>query len=107
MVDKTYVRLDDTGTYRVGGTRARLDTIVYEYLQSGSADSVTQAFPQIGLENIYGALAFYLANREEVHVYLKRRETEAEKMRALVESMPTPPVIERLRAMKAAQRNQP
>ena len=85
MVNKSYVCLDEGGTYRVGGTRARLDTVVYEYLQSGSAETIADAFPGIGLENVYGALAFYLANREEVHEYLKRRESEAEILRAQVE----------------------
>jgi uncharacterized protein (DUF433 family) len=107
MVTKTYVRLDDGGTYRVGGTRTRLDTIVYEYLQSGNAESVARAFPQIGLENLFGALAFYLANRQEVDEYLKRRESEAEKARAEIEARPVPPVVARLRALKTAKQNQP
>ena len=106
MTNKTYVHLDDEGTYRVGGTRARLDAVVNEYLQGGTAESIAEAFPGIGLENVLGALAFYLANREEVHEYLKRRETEAERNRAEIEAQPVPPVVARLRALKAAKQNQ-
>ena len=98
MVEKTYVALDPGGTYRVGGTRMILDLIVYEYLRGGTAECVAEAFPGVGMENIYGALAFYLANREEVHDYLKRREAEAQRIRAEVETLPVPPVVGRLRA---------
>ena len=107
MENKTYVRLDAGGTYRVGDSRMTLDSIVHEYLRGGSAECVAQAFPNVGKENIYGALAFYLANYDEVHEYLKQREAEAHKIRAEIEAQPVPPVVARLRALKAAKQNQP
>jgi uncharacterized protein (DUF433 family) len=107
VVIKMYVELDSGGTYRVGGYRTTLDFIVYEYLHTGSADRVVKRFPDTGEENVYGALAFYLANKDEVHEYLKRREAEADQLRAQVEALPKSPAIERLRAIKAAKQNQP
>ena len=106
MAEKSYVRLDPGGTYRVGDTRVTLDSLVYAYLQSGSAQKVAEAFPRVDMENIDGAIAFYLANREEVHEYLKRREAEAQRLRSQLEAQPVPSVVARLRATKAAKQKQ-
>jgi uncharacterized protein (DUF433 family) len=107
MVNKTYVQLDGGGTFRVGGSRATLDVIVRQYMLDGTAEAVANAFPGIGLENIYGALAFYLANRDEVDQYLQRRQAEAASIRAEIEAQPVPPVVARLRELKAARQSQP
>ena len=107
MVSKIYVRLDPGGAYKVGDTRVSLDSVVYAYLEGGSAESVEQSYPGLGMENIYGALAFYFANRDEVNEYLKKQEALAEKIRAEIEAQPVPPVVARLRALRAAQQGQP
>ena len=41
-----------------------------------SPDTIAENFPVLTLEEVYGAIAFYLANREEVDAYL--RETDAQ-----------------------------
>ena len=105
MIDKTYVRLDPGGAYKVADSRVSLDSVVYAYLQGGSAESVDKAYPGLGMENIYGALAFYLANRAEVDEYLKTQKALFEKLRD--ESIQNPSsVMQRLRAIKAAQSEQ-
>ncbi len=106
MINKTYVEMDDSGTYRVGGTRMTLDVLLRQYFLDGTAESVAQAFPSLGLENIYGALAFYLANREEMDAYLKRREKEAAKLRAEIEAIPNP-AWDRLRDIKRERQGRP
>ena len=63
------------GGYWVGATRVPLDSIVYDFLDGMSSDSIGENFPVLTLEEVFGALAFYLAHREEVDAYL--RETDA------------------------------
>jgi hypothetical protein len=56
------------------------------------------------LEEVYGAIAFYLANREEVREYLQRQEQLWEQLRQQSELTPSP-VVERLRALRKATKN--
>ena len=64
-----YVEQRDEG-YWVAGTRVSLDSIVYAFLDGQTAESIAQSFPVLTLEQVYGAIAFYLANRSEIDTYL-------------------------------------
>jgi hypothetical protein len=43
---------------------------VYAFVQGQTAESIAQSFPLLSLEQTYGAIAFYLANRPTVDAYL-------------------------------------
>ena len=58
-----------------------LDSIVYAFLAGQSAESVAQAFPLLTLDQLYGAIAYYLAHREEIDRYLEMREKDFEAKR--------------------------
>lgn len=75
IMNHQYVAKHDGG-YWVAGTRVSLDSIVYDFLDGMSPDSIAENFPVLTLEEVYGAIVFYLANREEVDAYL--RETDAQ-----------------------------
>ncbi len=64
-----YVEQRDGG-YWVAGSRVSLDSIVYAFLNGQSAESIAQSFPVLTLEQVYGAIAFYLANRSKIDTYL-------------------------------------
>lgn len=70
-----YVEQRD-GVYMVAGTRVSLDSIVYGFLAGQSAESIAQAFPVLALEQVYGAIAFYLAHRDDVADYLEARRRD-------------------------------
>lgn len=79
-MNKQYVeRMDDM--YRLAGTRVSLDSIVYAFWRGQTAESIAQSFPVLTLEQVYGALTFYLANKSEVDTYLEQAEAEFEAMR--------------------------
>jgi uncharacterized protein (DUF433 family) len=42
--------------YVVADSRASLDSIVYAFLSGQSAEAITQAFPVLNLEQVYGAI---------------------------------------------------
>ncbi len=69
------------GRYLVANTRVSLDSIVYAFLSSQSAESIAQAFPVLTLEQVYGAIAFYLAHREDGGRYLETGRHEFETAR--------------------------
>lgn len=75
-----YVVKRDEGFW-VAGKRISLDSIVYAFRRGQSPESIRRSFPLLTLEEIYGAIAFYLANQTEVDSYLIEEEKEFEKMR--------------------------
>jgi len=42
---------------------------------------IAQSFPVLSLEQVYGAIAFYLANRSEIDAYLAKAEVSFESLR--------------------------
>ena len=64
------------GVYSVSGTRVALDSIVYAFLSGQSAEAIAQAFPVLNLEQVYGAIAYYLAHREGIDRYLAARRQD-------------------------------
>jgi uncharacterized protein (DUF433 family) len=74
-VSPTYVEQSD-GRYVVTSTRVSLDSIVYGFLAGQSAESIAQAFPVLRLEQVYGAITFYLGHRDELDRYLKARRQD-------------------------------
>ncbi len=67
----------DRGDYiRVQGTRVGLDVIVEEFHKGTTPDRIQQAYPTVTLEQVYGTIAYYLHNQEEVDEYI-RQDREA------------------------------
>lgn len=75
-----YVEQQDD-TYMIGGTRVSLDSIVQAFVSGDSAETIAQAFPVLSLEQVYGAITFYLAHREEVDRYLAARQRDFDAQR--------------------------
>jgi uncharacterized protein (DUF433 family) len=58
------------GEYRIAGSRVSLDSIVQAYRNGQTAESIAQSFPGVTLEQVHGALAFYLAHQAEIDAYI-------------------------------------
>ncbi len=71
--ERSYVRTDERGVMRVGSTRVMLDSIVAAFQQGHSPETIQQQYPALTLEEVYGAVAHYLAHHDEVHAYLARQ----------------------------------
>jgi uncharacterized protein (DUF433 family) len=79
-MNKQYIEQRE-GVYWVAGTRVSLDSIVYAFLDGQTAESIAQSFPVLTLEQVYGAITFYLANRPVIDAYLRCEEAAFETMR--------------------------
>jgi uncharacterized protein (DUF433 family) len=77
---KEYIEQRDGGYY-IAGTRVSLDSVVYAFLRGESPEGIAESFPALSLEHIFGALAFYSANRETVDAYLSAGRAEFEALR--------------------------
>jgi hypothetical protein len=58
-----------------------LDSIVYDFLEGQTAENIAQAFPILSLEQTYGSIAFYLANRPAADAYLGTARDDYEAQR--------------------------
>jgi Protein of unknown function (DUF433) len=96
---KTYVRIDEHEVLRVGNSDVMLDSVVASFQQGASAETIQQQYPSLSLEEVYGAIAWCLANAEEVAKYLERQAAVWERERAKAATRPSP-VLQRLRALR-------
>jgi uncharacterized protein (DUF433 family) len=69
---KDYIEQRD-GNYYVVGTRVSLDSIVHAFRQGESPETICQNFEVLQLEEVYGAIAYYLANQSAIDAYLVRQ----------------------------------
>lgn len=79
------------GGYYVIGSRVSLESVIYPFLDGASPETIVDEFPTLSLEQVYGAVTFYLANRAEIDAYL----TETEKLweEARKNQSPIPPAL--------------
>jgi uncharacterized protein (DUF433 family) len=96
---KQYVEQQDQG-YWLEGTRISLDSVVYAFLNGESPESIAQNFPLLSLEQVYGAIAFYLANREMVDRYLEAGEAEFQQLQESFREK-SPLLYQKLKAAQA------
>lgn len=68
-----YVERRNGGYYLIG-SRVSLDSVAYEFLRGESPEGIVQAFPSLSLEQVYGGITFYLANRSAMDAYLREGE---------------------------------
>ena len=100
-----YVRTDEHGVMRVGGTHVMLDSVLAVFEQGHSPESIRSQYPSLTLEQVYGSITYYLANRPEVEEYLRRQNALWASTRAHSEQQANP-ARDRLRAMKATPAGQ-
>ena len=62
------------GGYYVAGTRISLDSVVAYFNNGESAETIWQNFPSLTLDQVYGAIAFYLSHRDEVDQNIREGE---------------------------------
>jgi uncharacterized protein (DUF433 family) len=80
-MEKRYVETRDAG-YWVAGTRVSLDSIVLAFLDGLSPETIAaECFPVLTLEQVYGAITYYLAHHAEIDRYLQQVDDEFDALR--------------------------
>jgi uncharacterized protein (DUF433 family) len=95
---KTYVEQDSQGTIRVGAVGVSLDSVVIAFQEGQSPETIQRLYPTQNLEEVYGAITYYLANREMVDRYLERQEQLWRQVRQRADQN-TSPVVQRLSSL--------
>lgn len=84
--DNPPLRVDESGTVRVGIGRITLDLIVEQFENGMTPEGMVQAYDTLVLADVYAVIAYYLQHRDEVREYVRRRKEEAETLRAKIEA---------------------
>ena len=76
-----YVESMPDGGYRIAGTRVSLDSIVHAYWDGQQPESIVANFPTISLEQVHGAIAYYLRNRSAIDRDMAMRNESWDELR--------------------------
>ena|SRR5579872_3932926 len=80
------------GSFYLIGSRVPLERIVYEFQNGAAPEAIRLDYSTLSLEQIYGAITFYLANKEEIeHDMSDRRRIEEEVIKS---QPPLPPELQ-------------
>jgi uncharacterized protein (DUF433 family) len=75
-MDKQYVEHHNDG-YWISGSRVSLESIIFAFQDGISPETiVAEYFPVLTLEQVYGAITYYLSHRDEIDNYLQQVEAE-------------------------------
>ena len=96
---KEYIEERSGGLY-VAGTRVSLASVAFHFRQGALPETILQNFPSLAsLENVYGAIAYYLANQAKVEEYLKAQQQKWQEFQKAAEPLP-PSLCERLEGIR-------
>jgi uncharacterized protein (DUF433 family) len=100
-----YVERRDGSLYLIG-SRVPLAAVVHDFKNGDAPETIQSNFSTLSLEQVYGAITFYLGNKEEVEKDLmERRRIEDE----FIKTHPAPPELkqklERAREQTLARRS--
>ncbi|MBT4497917.1 MAG: hypothetical protein HOC74_09370 [Gemmatimonadetes bacterium] len=106
-MEKQYVEKRDQG-YWVTDSRVSLDSVILAFLDGLSPETIAaECFPVLSLEQVYGAVTFYLAHQTEIDAHIQRAEIEYESLRKATRAT-DPTFSEKLtKAYRQSQKFQP
>jgi uncharacterized protein (DUF433 family) len=99
-----YLEFSNPDAIRIKGHRLDIAHVLKYYLIGYHPDEIVTEFPGLELVKIYAIIAYYLANREYVDAYLRRRRAKDEQAYQEWAANPSP-LIQRLRRIRDEQRN--
>ena len=81
VTSKQYIEQREK-SYFIRGSRVSLDSVVNAFSNGVSPEGIVQSFPVLNLEQVYGTITFYLANKEAIDSYLQEGEVKYQKLRS-------------------------
>ncbi len=67
---------DEAGGIRVGQSRVTLDSLLAAYHNGSTPEEIAVQYSVLSLEEIYGAIAYYLSHRPGIDRYLEQRQQQ-------------------------------
>jgi len=83
-----YIDQED-GALRIAGTRVGLSSVVAHFQEGRTPEQIAHCFPTVTLPQVYGGIAYYLENREQIDTFFAEVDWEFERrVRPLSETNP-------------------
>jgi uncharacterized protein (DUF433 family) len=77
-VEKQYVEYREQG-YWISESRVSLESVISAFLEGLSPETIAaECFPVLSLEQVYGAITYYLSHRQEIDAYLRQADADFE-----------------------------
>lgn len=86
----------------VGANTKVVQLVSFVRARDKAPEEVQEQLPHLSVEQIEAALAFYEDHRQEIDEDIERRIAEAERIR---EELGQPPIVERIRRMRAESKD--
>lgn len=103
--DGNFVEHRESGFYLVG-SRVPIDRIVREYRDGEQPEAIRSHYPTVSLEQVNGAIAFYLGHKDEVEkIMANRQQVEDEFSKTHPAPAHLKAKIERARQQQLARRS--
>ena len=103
------LRTDEHGAIRIGQTRVLLELVIHAYYMGETPEGIVDSYPSLTTADVYAVIGYYLANREGIDAYVRKRDEQADQnLRDMAASL-TPEaraLRTRLRAYQEQQKNQ-
>jgi uncharacterized protein (DUF433 family) len=94
-----YFEFLETKDIRIQGTRIGIEVVIEDFLDGASPEEIAIRYPSLSLEQIYATITYYLANQQEVEIYLEAGRRAIEQAARAQEENP-PEVVKRLRRLR-------
>jgi len=76
VVEKRYVEQREQG-YWIADSRVSFESVISAFLDGYSPETiVAECFPTLSLEQVYGAITYYLSDRRKMDAYLRQADAE-------------------------------
>ncbi len=95
------LRIDDTGTIRVGKSRVTLEVVLADHRNGLTPEQIVEQLDTLTLADVYGTLGYYYQHKSELDEYLKIRREKADQMQREIEA--TQSNLDELKACLMAQ----
>ena len=94
---REYIERRKEGFYLIG-SRVPIDAVVWGYRNGEDPETIQSNYPTLTLEQVEGAISYYLDHTDEVEQVIAERRREEE---AYIAANPTPPdIVEKFQRMR-------
>jgi uncharacterized protein (DUF433 family) len=72
------LQTDEYGAIRVGNTRVLLELVIHAYYVGETPEGIVDSYPSLNTADVYAVIGYYLANRDEIDMYVQQRDQQAD-----------------------------
>ncbi|MBZ0274922.1 MAG: DUF433 domain-containing protein [Anaerolineae bacterium] len=84
------LRTDEHGAIRIGKTRVLLELVIHAYYMGETPEGIVESYSSLTTSDVYAVIGYYLANREEIDAYVRRRDQQADQILRDMDANMTP-----------------